>query len=106
MGWMKVSGLFFHLDGGDTALYAACIAAQVLAIAQEAFCMEGLSRKDSGHIEPVAYLQFAPADFLHPTQAFGLDCQKKLAMWLITDGNSCAHRQVGGIDGGCVLVDY
>ena len=70
---MKSTGLFFHSDGGDTALYAACIAAQVLAIAQEAFCMEGLSREDSGHIEPVTDLQFAPADFLHPAQAVGLD---------------------------------
>ena len=70
---MKVSGLFFHPDGGDAALYAACIAAQVLVIAQESLRMEGLSWEDSGHIEPVADLQFAPADFLHPAQAVGLD---------------------------------
>ena len=70
---MKSTGLFFHPDGGDTALYAACIAAQVLASAQESLGMEGLSREDSGHIEPVAHLQFAPADFLNPAQAVGLD---------------------------------
>ena len=93
------------MDEGDASFYAAGVTADVLALAEEAADDEWLAGDNHGHVEHIAYHEFAATHFLHAAETIRHGGQHHMAARLVIDGDTGVSRQVGRIEGTVVAVN-